>query len=235
MIFEDPPSGDAQAGHDRGLRARRRRPASASPRGRSPTPSRAPRRRGLLECRARCSAACPSPPARSPLAAPLALAACGDEEPGIDEPAREGLAIEMDGVSYNVFITRQLNPAITPDNAYVTDEAPPGEALLRRLREGLQRLRRAAARPPASSWSRTTRRTASSRSRCRRTTTSPTTPRTLDPKECIPEAGSVAQLGPDRRVDAAVQVPAARTPRTGRWSSRSRDESGEKRTFELDI
>ena len=43
------------------------------------------------------------------------LAACGDEEPGVDEPAREGLAIPVDGIQYNVFITRQINPEIPPD------------------------------------------------------------------------------------------------------------------------
>jgi hypothetical protein len=63
------------------------------------------------------------------LAVPLGLVACGDDEQGIDEPANEGLAIELGGVDYTVFITRELNPEITPDNAYVTDEAPPGEAL----------------------------------------------------------------------------------------------------------
>ena len=60
------------------------------------------------------------------------LAACGnkDEEQGVDEPAREGLAIEMGGVEYNVFITRQLNPKITPDNAYFDGpEAAKGETL----------------------------------------------------------------------------------------------------------
>ena len=40
------------------------------------------------------------------VAAPLGLVACGDEHPGIDEPAREGLAIELGGVDYTVFITR---------------------------------------------------------------------------------------------------------------------------------
>ena len=49
------------------------------------------------------------------VAALAGLSACGDEEPGIDEPAREGLAIPVDGVQYNVFITRQINPKIQPD------------------------------------------------------------------------------------------------------------------------
>src|SRR5919109_808456 len=59
----------------------------------------------------------------------VGVAACGDEEQGVDEPAREGLALELDGIDYNVFITRELNPRITPDKAYITEEAPPGESL----------------------------------------------------------------------------------------------------------
>jgi hypothetical protein len=58
------------------------------------------------------------------LAAVLALSACGDEEPGVDEPAREGLAIPVDGVQYNVFITRQINPAIQPDEALYQGPPP---------------------------------------------------------------------------------------------------------------
>ena len=64
-------------------------------------------------------------------------AACGnsDVKQGVDEPAREGLALELDGVDYNVFITRQLNTKITPDKAYfdgpeaAKDETPAKEML----------------------------------------------------------------------------------------------------------
>jgi hypothetical protein len=59
------------------------------------------------------------------LAALPALAACGDEEPGVDEPAREGLGIPVDGVQYNVFITRQINQGIQPDEALY--QGPPPE------------------------------------------------------------------------------------------------------------
>ena len=52
------------------------------------------------------------------------MVACGDE-PGVDEPAREGLAIDIDGINYNVFITRQLNLGIPPDKAYY--EGPPAK------------------------------------------------------------------------------------------------------------
>ena len=54
---------------------------------------------------------------------------CGDEQ-GVEEPAREGLAIDVAGVDYNVFITRELNLAITPDKDYFEGPpAPPGSAL----------------------------------------------------------------------------------------------------------
>lgn len=43
---------------------------------------------------------------------------CGDEVPGVQEPAREGLTLDVAGIEYTVFITRELNLAITPDKAY---------------------------------------------------------------------------------------------------------------------
>jgi len=60
------------------------------------------------------------------------VTACGnkDDEQGVDEPAREGLALELEGVDYNVFITRQLNTKIPPDDAYFTGpEAAKDETL----------------------------------------------------------------------------------------------------------
>jgi len=81
-------------------------------------PARMPRRVLMLLCLAVLAAG---------------VAACGnaDEEPGVEHPAREGLALELDGIEYNVFITRQLNPRIPPDDAYVEEgtEADPGETL----------------------------------------------------------------------------------------------------------
>ena len=58
------------------------------------------------------------------------LSACGKgHEPGVDEPAREGLAIDIGGVAYNVFLTRELNLSITPDNAFYDKPAKEGHAL----------------------------------------------------------------------------------------------------------
>jgi hypothetical protein len=47
-----------------------------------------------------------------------ALSACGEEVGTEAKPAREGLAVHVAGVYYNIFITRELNLKITPDRAY---------------------------------------------------------------------------------------------------------------------
>ena len=59
-----------------------------------------------------------------------AVAGCGDHEPGVDEPAREGLTIDVGGVEYTIFLTRELNLEITPDKSYYDGPEPqPGNAL----------------------------------------------------------------------------------------------------------
>jgi hypothetical protein len=66
------------------------------------------------------------------LALSAALSACGadHEAIGVEEPAREGLAVDIGGLDYNVFITRELNLAITPDKDYYDGPpAEPGNAL----------------------------------------------------------------------------------------------------------
>ena len=64
------------------------------------------------------------------LASIAALAACKKEEPGVREPAREGIAIDVAGIDYNVFLTRELNTRITPDQAFYNGKpAPRGKAL----------------------------------------------------------------------------------------------------------
>jgi hypothetical protein len=53
------------------------------------------------------------------------LVACGnDKKQGVEEPAREGLALDLGGVDYNVFITRELNLKVPPDQAYYDGPAP---------------------------------------------------------------------------------------------------------------
>ena len=47
-----------------------------------------------------------------------------------EEAKREGLEVDLGGIAYNVFITRQLNPRIAPDNDYYRGpEPPPGFVL----------------------------------------------------------------------------------------------------------
>ncbi len=166
------------------------------------------------------------------LAAPLALAACGDEEPGVDEPAREGLAIELAGVDYTVFITRELNPDITPDDAYVTEEAPPGQALygifLRACNISDEQ------RETASEFT-----VHDNQDNSFEPEPLPEdnqfayNARTLDPKECIPEAGSVAQLGPTAASMLLFQFPLENTE--NRPLELEIEHDGETRTFVLDI
>ena len=166
------------------------------------------------------------------LAAPLGLVACGSDEQGIDEPAREGLAIEMGGVDYTVFITRELNPRITPDNAYITDEAPPGEAMygvfLRACNVSKDQ------RESASEFTVTDNQHNSFQPEpLPEDNQFAYNSRTLDPKECIPEAGSVAQLGPTAGSMLLFQFPLENTE--NRPLELEIEQNGEKRTFELDI
>src|SRR5918996_3366426 len=163
----------------------------------------------------------------------LGVAGCGDEEPGVDEPAREGLALELEGVDYNVFITRQLNPRVTPDMAYVTEEAPAGETLYGvfiqvcntsseahesasdfLIKDNQENTFEPEALPEDNAFA--------------------YSPQTLDPDECIPEAGSVAQLGPSEGAMLLFQLPIQNTENRP-LELEIEGEGGEKLTYELDI
>ena len=53
-----------------------------------------------------------------------------EEEKDEGEPLREGLAVKVGGIEYNVFITRELNPSLPDDKGYWQgEEAKPGFAL----------------------------------------------------------------------------------------------------------
>jgi hypothetical protein len=167
------------------------------------------------------------------LAAPFGLAACGDEEPGVDEPAREGLALELDGVDYNVFITRQLNPRIQPDEAYVTEEAPAGEALWGIFIQACNN-----SDEPRETVSefvvKDNQENSFEPKELPEDNPFAYSPRTLDPEECIPEAGSVAQLGPATGAMLLFQLP-LQTTENRPLELELEGESGKKLTFELDI
>ncbi len=137
----------------------------------------------------------------------VGVSACGDDEPGVDEPAREGLALELDGVDYNVFITRQLNIKIPPDNAYYKGpDAPTGQTLYGVFLQACNK-----GKEPR----RTTDRFAivdNQGNRIEPRKLAPDNPfayesRRLDPEQCIPRAGSVAQLGPTAGSMLLFQLP----------------------------
>ena len=168
------------------------------------------------------------------LALAAGLAACGDEEPGFDEPAREGLAIELDGIDYNVFITRQLNPEVTPDEAYYDGPDPgPGETLygvfMQVCNNSDERL------PTAEEFLITDNQDNEFEPEEVELEQNNFLyePAVLDPKECIPEAGSVAQLGPSAGTMLLFRLPLANTE----FRPLELEIEGEEETltFELDI
>lgn len=55
-------------------------------------------------------------------AAALLAVGCGSEEEG--EPKREGLGVEVGGVKYNVFITRQINARLASDRGFYQGPEP---------------------------------------------------------------------------------------------------------------
>jgi uncharacterized membrane protein len=126
-------------------------------------------------------------------------AACGkDEEIGFAEPAREGLGIEMAGITYNVFITRELNPAIPPDDAYYKGPTPKrDETLYGVFIQVCNTAKSGAGRPTAEHFE-----IVDNQGNKFEPEELPEEndfayrPRRLAPQDCIPEVGSVAQLGP---------------------------------------
>jgi hypothetical protein len=167
------------------------------------------------------------------VAAPLGLAACGDEHPGVDEPAREGLALPLDGVDYNVFITRQLNPRVAPDGAYVTEEPPPGQTLYgvfiqvcNNSDESRETVSHFVVKDNQENEFEPEELPEDNHFAYQ--------PRRLEPKECIPEAGSVAQLGPTAGSMLLFQLPLDTTENRP-LELEMEAENGETLTFELDI
>ena len=168
------------------------------------------------------------------LASPLGLAACGnkDKQQGVDEPAGEGLALPLDGVDYNVFITRELNVKIPPDDAYVKDEAPPGQVLYGVFLQVCNHSD--ASHMPASRFLiRDNQDNTFSPEQLPLDNQFAYNAREIGPNECIPEAGSVAQLGPTAGSMLLFQLPLENTE--NRPLELEIERNGEKRTFTLDI
>jgi hypothetical protein len=131
------------------------------------------------------------------LAASFVLVGCGNaKKQGVDEPAREGLALPLDGLDYNVFITRELNLRIPPDSAYYKGPEPSkGETLYGVFLQVCNR-----GDKPRQSAKRFTV-TDNQGNKFEPTPLPPDDafgyqPQLLGAGQCIPQAGSVAQLGP---------------------------------------
>jgi hypothetical protein len=162
------------------------------------------------------------------------LAGCGEEAQGVDEPAREGLALELDGVEYNVFITRQLNTAIPPDNAYYDGpEVDADETLYGVFLQACNRTDEA--QTPTDFF------------KVKDNQENEFLPVTLPddnpfayhaaelaPDECIPQAGSVAALGPAAASLLLFKLPLTTTENRP-LELEIEGEGSEHLTFELDI
>jgi hypothetical protein len=185
-------------------------------------PARMPRRLLMLLCLAFLAAG---------------FAACGeaDTEQGVDEAAREGLALPLDGIEYNVFITRELNPQITPDKSYVEPGTEPDAkhtlygVFLQACNRGKESNQTAdgfkivdnqgnefepESLPESNDFA--------------------YQPRTLSPHECIPQIGSVAQLGPTAGAMLLFRLPLANTEYRP-LELEIEGPSGGHLTFDLDI
>ena len=120
----------------------------------------------------------------------------------------------LDGIDYNVFITRQLNTRITPDKAYVEagTEPEPGRDALRRLHPGLQPLGRGGTAQAADEFKIVDNQgNEFEPEELPEENHSPTTRASCCREECIPEAGSVAQLGPTAGSMLLFRLPLANT------------------------
>ena len=170
----------------------------------------------------------------------LGAAACGGECPGVGEPAREGLALPLGGVDYNVFITRQLNTEIPPDDAYYKGPPPPkGQTLYGVFIQVCNHSDRPL--PTASHF-----KVVDAQGNEFEPSQLPADndfayrPKRLDPKQCIPEAGSVAQLGPTAGSMLLFRLPLSATENRPlelevEGPSEARRSEHAKLTFELDI
>ena len=164
----------------------------------------------------------------------VGVAACGDDEPGVDEPGREGLALDLDGVDYNVFITRQLNPEIPPDDTYYTGPEPaPDETLFGVFIQACNNSDEA--RQTADSFTVVDNQgNEFEPEQLEAGEVIAYEPGELDPKECIPEAGSVAQLGPEAASMLLFRLPLQVTENRP-LELEIEGEGEEHLTFELDI
>jgi hypothetical protein len=171
------------------------------------------------------------------VAALLALSACGhpSEEAGIEEPAREGLAIPIGGAYYNVFQTRQLNLATVPDKAYYQGEPPAKDQTLYGV---FIQVCNNGEKPVDTAESFTVldnQGTEFEPLGLPEDNAFAYHARTLEPDQCIPEVGSVAQLGPTAGSMVLFEIPLDVTENRPLELEVEAPDGSEERTFELDL
>jgi hypothetical protein len=141
----------------------------------------------------------------------LALAAGCGKEHSAGEPHREGLSIELEGVEYTVYITRELNLKIPPDQAYYNGpEAPPGQAYFGVF---LQVCNPKGAPKRTAEEFKVVDNQGNEFEPTEIEEKNPFAyhPQTLGEKRCIPQAGSVAQLGPSEASMLLFKLPLSNT------------------------
>jgi hypothetical protein len=165
------------------------------------------------------------------------VTACGekDKKQGVDEAAREGLALPLDGIDYNVFITRELNPRITPDKSYV----PPGtapDAAHTLYGVFLQACNRGKDSAPTADRFKIVDNQGNEfePKPLPQSNEFSYQPQVLGPDECIPEIGSVAQLGPTAGSMLLFRLPLANTEYRP-LELEIEGPSGGRLTYQLDI
>lgn len=127
--------------------------------------------------------------------AALVVTGCGKEE-HTDEAKREGLGVEVGGLTYRVYITRQINPRDAEDRAYWQGpDAPPGTTyygvFLSVCNEGKQPL------TPVGDFTVVDNQGNTFKPLPLKTTNVfAYRPRLLTRNACVPEAGSTAATGP---------------------------------------
>jgi len=126
-----------------------------------------------------------------------------EEEKEEGEPLREGLAVKVDGIEYTVYITRELNPSLADDRTYWTgEEAKPGFAIYGVFLQACNRsdedddLEDAAYESTDDFLVVDTQGNEYEPLEAEEDNDFQYQPQELEPSECIPEEGSLAQQGP---------------------------------------
>jgi hypothetical protein len=135
------------------------------------------------------------------------LSACGQTQQQPQKPATEGLDVNVGGVTYNVFISRELNIRDAEDQAYYQGpEAPPGTeymgVFLRACNKDSQ--------PHVSASQFVVRDVRGAEFRplpLAQSNLFAYRPKVLNPGQCIPEPGSIAASGPTNGSLLVFQVP----------------------------